>query len=88
MGKRTEKNAKSLTPKEAKNLIDLGNPENKPNDESEYYLLAYHSTARLAGEIHKKIAYQKISSRLDGYYAALDPRSIKEQAFAWFNSRR
>ncbi len=48
-------------------------------------LLAYYGVERFAEKRQKK-AYAKGSSRIDGYYSALDPRSIKRKFFDWFKT--
>jgi predicted ATP-binding protein involved in virulence len=57
-------------------------------------LFANHTTGRLWGQIYektkegteKKIEYEKTGSRLDGYYACLDPRSIDQKFLNWFKT--
>ena len=49
-------------------------------------LFVHHTTARLWGNIYDKSKTQKIGSRLDGYYACLDSRSIKDIFFYWFKT--
>ncbi|MDD2820417.1 MAG: AAA family ATPase [Flavobacterium sp.] len=80
-------NAKSLSYKDASKLTGLGDsfakniqlPLNLP-------LFVHHTTARLWGNIYDKSKTQKIGSRLDGYYACLDSRSIKDIFFYWFKT--
>ncbi len=77
----------SLSYKNAAKLTKLGQKHVSLIKEAvSFPLIAYHSTARLAGEIHGKTGYEKIGSRLDGYYACLDPRSIKEKFMSWFKT--
>lgn len=81
------KTSKSLSYGNAKELINLGiyfseQIENNIN----LPLFVYHSTARLASDIHGKTSYEKIGSRFDGYYACLDPRSIKQKFISWFKT--
>ncbi len=79
--------AKSLSYSRSSNLKKLGKywAENikEPID---LPLFAYHSTARLAGNIYAKKSYGKIGSRFDGYYACLDPRSIRQKFISWFKT--
>ncbi|MFH7001749.1 AAA family ATPase [Flavobacterium bizetiae] len=54
-------------------------------------LIAYHTTGRLWGQIYEKakvkpIEYERVGSRLDGYYACLDPRSIEQKFLNWFKT--
>jgi predicted ATP-binding protein involved in virulence len=54
-------------------------------------LIAYHTTGRLWGQMFEKvkaktIEYEKTGSRLDGYYACLDPRSIEQKFLNWFKT--
>lgn len=68
----------------AKELIQqVRNPEKNPIN---LPLIAYYGTERLSAEMHQKQAYAKQGSRLDGYYAALDPRSIKRKFLGWFKT--
>lgn len=79
--------SKSLTYQHAKDLTELGkNLSSQLTEDINLPLIAYHSTARLAGQIHEKTAYEKVGSRLDGYYACLDPRSIKQKFISWFKT--
>ena len=81
------KTSKSLSYGGAKELIDLGVYYSKEVAKSvDLPLMVYHSTARLAGEIYGKTSYEKIGSRFDGYYACLDPRSIKQKFMSWFKT--
>lgn len=81
------KSSKSLSYGEAKDLIDLGILFSEQIEtEINLPLMVYHSTARLAGEIYGKTYYEKIGSRFDGYYACLDPRSIKQKFMSWFKT--
>lgn len=58
----------------------------------DFPLFANHTTGRLWGQIYekskteKKIEYEKTGSRLDGYYACLDPRSIDQKFLNWFKT--
>jgi len=48
-------------------------------------IIAYHGTGRLTSQkIKRTNQYKSKSSRLDGYYAALDPKSIKKEFYKWF----
>ena len=82
------KTSKGLSYRNAKKLIHIGKEfVEKIEIKTNLPLIAYHSTARLAGEIHGgKTAYEKIGSRLDGYYACLDPRSIRQKFMSWFKT--
>ena len=81
------KSSKSLSYGAAKDLIDLGTLFSEQIEtETNLPLMVYHSTARLAGEIYGKTYYEKIGSRFDGYYACLDPRSIKQKFMSWFKT--
>ncbi|MEZ4852314.1 MAG: AAA family ATPase [Bacteroidia bacterium] len=86
--KRTQKRtSKSLSYGESQKLISLGEKLVEEIDkEVDLPLLVYHSTARLSGEIFEKTSYEKIGSRLDGYYACLDPRSINQKFTSWFKT--
>ncbi len=80
-------NSQSLSVKHAKTLTELGVWISKNlKEQINLPLIAYHSTARLAGQIHGKTAYEKTGSRLDGYYACLDPRSISDKFLSWFKT--
>ena len=80
--------SKNLSYSNAKELRDLGKYFiNNIEENIDIPLMVYHSTARLVGEIYgKKTSYEKIGSRLDGYYACLDPRSIKQKFISWFKT--
>lgn len=58
----------------------------------DFPLFANHTTGRLWGQIYekskteKRIEYEKTGSRLDGYYACLDPRSIDQKFLNWFKT--
>lgn len=90
------KGAKNLTVKDATALKRYGkNVLEKINTDENLPLIAYHTTGRLWGQIYerikesnndKKIEYEKIGSRLDGYYACLDPRSIEQKFLNWFKT--
>lgn len=81
------KTSKSLSYKDAKELADLGVffSEQIEHD-TNLPLFVYHSTARLTSDIQGKTSYEKIGSRFDGYYACLDPRSIKQKFMSWFKT--
>ena len=82
-----KKTSKSLSYGDAKKLIDLGvHFTEQIEKDIDLPLIVYHSTARLAGEIFGKTSYEKIGSRFDGYYACLDPRSIKQKFMSWFKT--
>jgi predicted ATP-binding protein involved in virulence len=49
-------------------------------------LIAYYGTERVNDRHQKKVTYQKQGSRLDGYYGALDSRTLKGQFLEWFKS--
>jgi predicted ATP-binding protein involved in virulence len=50
-------------------------------------LFVHHTTARLWSNIYEKATkYQSIGSRLEGYYACLDSRNIKDKFFNWFKT--
>lgn len=51
-------------------------------------LFVHHTTARLWSNISEKTTtkYQSIGSRLEGYYACLDSRNIKDKFFNWFKT--
>jgi predicted ATP-binding protein involved in virulence len=90
------KGAKTLTVKDASALKLYGkNALDKIELNENLPLIAYHTTGRLWGQINerikesnkdKKIVYEKIGSRLDGYYACLDPRSIEQKFLNWFKT--
>jgi predicted ATP-binding protein involved in virulence len=71
------KYSKKLTDKGFELIKKLKEPINLP-------VIAYHSTGRLWGEI--KTEYKSAGSRLDGYYACLDPRNIKQKFLSWFKT--
>jgi len=79
-GQASYKNAKALINKAEDMVIGVrnGEPVNLP-------LIAYYGTERLS-EKHQKIAYAKQSSRLDGYYQALDPYLFKRKFLEWFKT--
>lgn len=83
-----DKNSKSLSYKYSSDLTRLGKTLTSDLTANvNLPLLAYHSTGRLWGEIYgKKPSYEKVGSRLDGYYACLDPRSITEKFIGWFKT--
>ncbi len=88
--------AKNLTVKDASILKKYGwEVLDKLKTDEDLPLIAYHTTARLWGQIYektkessqqKKIEYEKTGSRLDGYYACLDPRSIEQKFLNWFKT--
>lgn len=49
-------------------------------------LIAYHGTGRLWTGINERKKHAKRSSRLDGYYRCLDPKSIQQRFFHWFRT--
>ncbi len=49
-------------------------------------LIAYYGTERLSNEKLQRTAYAKESSRLDGYYSALDPRSFQQKFLLWYKT--
>ncbi|WP_171899555.1 AAA family ATPase [Candidatus Marithrix sp. Canyon 246] len=49
-------------------------------------LIAYYGTERVNDRHQNKVTYQKQGSRLDGYYGALDSRTLKGQFLEWFKS--
>lgn len=79
--------AKNLDTKDAGQLTGLGNTfvQNILSD-TNLPLFVHHTTARLWGTIKDKSTAGKISSRLDGYYACLDSRSIQNIFFYWFKT--
>ncbi len=82
----------NLTVKDANHLKKYGKLIlEKLNSEENIPLIAYHTTGRLWGQIYEKvkvksIAYERTGSRLDGYYACLDPRSIEQKFLNWFKT--
>lgn len=80
-------NAKNLSYKNASELTNLGDHFAKNIQQPiDLPLFVHHTTARLWGYIYDKSKTQKIGSRLDGYYACLDTRSIKDIFFYWFKT--
>ncbi|MFY7741537.1 MAG: AAA family ATPase [Flavobacterium sp.] len=85
--------AKNLTVRDAQQLKKYGRRiiENLHTDVN-LPLFANHTTGRLWGQIYEKtkgprqIEYEKTGSRLDGYYACLDPRSIDQKYLNWFKT--
>lgn len=79
---------KSLTYGKAKELSNIGKQLlEEVAGETDLPLIAYHSTARLAYEMSsRKLGYEKIGSRMDGYYACLDSRIIKSKFISWFKT--
>jgi len=49
-------------------------------------LIAYQGTGRLWTDISERKKHEKRSSRLDGYYRCLDPKSIQKRFFHWFRT--
>ena len=90
------KGSKNLTVKDASALKKYGRDVVEKLDTAENLpLIAYHTTGRLWGQMYerikedekeKKIEYEKIGSRLDGYFACLDPRSIEQKFLNWFKT--
>ncbi len=83
-----KKTSKSLNYINAKGLSNIGKDiVNNLDKEVNLPVIVYHSTARLSYELYgKKNPYEKIGSRLDGYYACLDPRIIKQKFISWFKT--
>lgn len=79
-GATSYKNAKELINKAEELVVNVrsGEPVNLP-------LIAYYGTERLS-EKYEKLAYAKQSSRLDGYYQALDPSSFQQKFLEWFKT--
>lgn len=90
------KGSKNLTVKDASTLKKYGRDVVEKLETAENLpLIAYHTTGRLWGQMYerikedekeKKIEYEKIGSRLDGYFACLDPRSIEQKFLNWFKT--
>ena len=90
------KGSKNLTVKDAAALKKYGREVLEKLETNENLpLIAYHTTGRLWGQMYerikddekeKKIEYEKIGSRLDGYFACLDPRSIEQKFLNWFKT--
>lgn len=90
------KGSKNLTVKDASSLKKYGRDILERLDLNENLpLVAYHTTGRLWGQMYqrinedekeRKIEYEKIGSRLDGYFACLDPRSIEQKFLNWFKT--
>jgi predicted ATP-binding protein involved in virulence len=85
--------AKNLTVRDAYELKRYGrNIIEGLHTNIDFPLFANHTTGRLWGQIYekskteKKIGYEKTGSRLDGYYACLDPRSIDQKFLNWFKT--
>ncbi|ELY2010597.1 AAA family ATPase [Flavobacterium psychrophilum] len=85
--------AKNLTVRDAYELKRYGrNIIEGLHTNLDFPLFANHTTGRLWGQIYekskteKKIEYEKTGSRLDGYYACLDPRSIDQKFLNWFKT--
>lgn len=80
--------SKNLAYKKAVEITDYGLSmiENLDKD-IDLPLFVHHTTARLWSNIYEKnTKYQSIGSRLDGYYACLDSRNIKDKFFNWFKT--
>jgi predicted ATP-binding protein involved in virulence len=85
--------AKNLTVRDAYELKLYGrNIIEGLHTNIDFPLFANHTTGRLWGQIYekskteKKIGYEITGSRLDGYYACLDPRSIDQKFLNWFKT--
>lgn len=85
--------AKTLTVRDAYGLKRYGHQiVQELNTNLKLPLFANHTTGRLWGQIYEKsktekiIEYEKTGSRLDGYYACLDPRSIDQTFLKWFKT--
>lgn len=85
--------AKQFTVKDASQLKKYGREIiDGLRTDINFPLFANHTTGRLWGQIYekskteKKIEYEKTGSRLDGYYACLDPRSIDQKFLNWFKT--
>jgi len=74
--------------KDANDLIEYGKKltENvRKNKVIDLPLIAYHGTGRLSSQKFKRTnLYKSKTSRFDGYYAALDPKSIKREFYKWY----
>ncbi|PKG40365.1 AAA family ATPase [Psychromonas sp. Urea-02u-13] len=74
--------------KEARDLINKAKDLTervRNGEEVNLPLIAYYGTERLSEQFQKS-AYAKKSSRLDGYYSALDPRSFEQKFLSWFKT--
>ena len=80
--------AKSLGYRHARELSDIGfQIVEHLTEQVDLPVIVYHSTARLAYDLHgRKNEYERTGSRLDGYYACLDPRVIKQKFVSWFKT--
>ncbi|MBP7319299.1 MAG: AAA family ATPase [Flavobacterium sp.] len=81
-------NSKNLSYKNASEITNYGLfiLENL-NEKVDLPLFVHHTTARLWSNIFEKnTKYQSIGSRLEGYYACLDSRNIKDKFFNWFKT--
>lgn len=84
---RQSTNARNLDTKNANKLTNLGDKfVQNIQSNTNLPLFVHHTTARLWGTIYDKSKAGKISSRLDGYYACLDSRSIQNIFFYWFKT--
>ena len=75
--------------KYAKKMIDKAKEltnKVRNGDSVKLPLIAYYGTERVNDKNQKKVTYQKQGSRLDGYYGALDSRTLKGQFLEWFKS--
>jgi len=74
--------------KSAIDLIEYGKKlmENvRKNIITDLPIIAYHGTGRLSSQKFKRTnLYKRKTSRFDGYYAALDPKSIKREFYKWY----
>jgi len=84
---RQSTNAKNLDSKNADKLTNIGNKFIQNIQSSiNLPLFVHHTTARLWGNIYDKSKTERVGSRLDGYYACLDSRSIQDIFFYWFKT--
>lgn len=86
-------NSKQLNTTNAKKLTEEGKKiTQRLKEESSIPLFVNFSTARVWSQIYEKertkkeLKYEKTGSRLDGYYACLDPRSIEQKFLNWFKT--
>lgn len=54
-------------------------------DKTSLPLIAYYGTERLFNERGQRKPGLKITARTEGYYGALDPRSLEERFISWFS---
>ena len=80
--------SKNLSYKYASEITDYGLfILNNLDKDVDLPLFVHHTTARLWSNIYEKATkYQSIGSRLEGYYACLDSRNIKDKFFNWFRT--